>query len=657
LFIDIVGYSKLLINEQSEQIQTFRKIVRGAEQFRLAEAEGKLVRLPTGDGAALVFRTNVEAPALCALEISKALKSHPDVHVRMGIHSGPVNEVVDLNGQANIAGAGINIAQRVMDCGDAGHILLSKRVAEDLAQYRQWQPHLRDLGEVEMKHGVRVHVFNLCNEEVGNPEVPEKLRQAERLATSATAPEKSIAVLPFANTSGDPNNEYFSDGLSEELIGVLAKIHGLKTIGRSSSFLFKGTSEDSRTIGRKLGVANLLEGSVRKQGQRVRIVVELIDANDGRALWAETYDRELKDVFAVQSEIATAVTDQLKIKLFGATQKSDAEPSNDNLAAYNAFQQGNFYLSHGNAEDFRKAIEFYNEALRLDSCYALAYANLSRAWLSLGEAALGGDELAVAYGKARRAAETALSLAPNLSEAHEAMGLSLADADFNFETAAIEFQKAEELAPAAAGPKNALTFLLFEEGRLKKGEEMARKALALDPLVLGPYFNLGRILIARQSYDEAETVLRKAIELAPKAARSHMQITNIHLLRGNTAAALEEARLEPAGFWQDYALALARQAQDDRAAGNAALQEFIEKYSVQGPFQIATIYALRKEPGEMFAWLDRAYNKRDAGLLQLLTAPFIHNYRDNPRFDALRRKLKLPAPESSAGKELIEPHR
>jgi serine/threonine-protein kinase len=228
------------------------------------------------------------------------------------------------------------------------------------------------------------------------------------------------------------------------------------------------------------------------------------------------------------------------------------------------------------------------------------------------------------------------------------MGLSLADADFNFEAAAIEFQKAEELAPAAARPKNALTFLLFEEGRLKEGEEMARKALALDPLVLGPYFNLGRILIARQSYDEAENVLRKAIELAPKAARSHMQITNIHLLRGNIAAALEEARLEPPGFWQDYALALAQQAQGEGAAADAALQKFIETYSVQGPFQIATIYALRKEPDEMFAWLDRAYTGRDAGLLQLLTAPFICNYRDDPRFDVLRRKVKLPVPESSA---------
>src|SRR5258708_14348047 len=167
LFIDIVGYSKLMINEQSEQIRTLREIVRGTEQFRVAEAQGKLVRLPTGDGGALVFRNSLEAPVLCALEIGKALKDHPELHVRMGIHSGPVNEVTDLNEQANIAGAGINIAQRVMDCGDAGHILLSKRVADDLEQYLQWRSHLHELGECEVKHGERISVVNICYDHAG----------------------------------------------------------------------------------------------------------------------------------------------------------------------------------------------------------------------------------------------------------------------------------------------------------------------------------------------------------------------------------------------------------------------------------------------------------------------------------------------------------
>src|SRR3989442_6193528 len=240
LFIDIVGYSKLLINEQSEQIQKLKQIVRGTEQFRLAEAEGKLLRLPTGDAGALVFRTNVEAPALCALEISKALKSHPELHVRMGIHSGPVNEVVDLNEQANIAGAGINIAQRVMDCGDAGHILVSKRVADDLEHYSQWRSLLHELGECEVKHGLRISLLNLYDENAGNPELPEKFRQAKAETAPGAPPAKSIAVLPFVNLSADKNDEYLSDGMTEELISALAKVPGLRVPGRSSSFAFTG---------------------------------------------------------------------------------------------------------------------------------------------------------------------------------------------------------------------------------------------------------------------------------------------------------------------------------------------------------------------------------------------------------------------------------
>src|SRR6516165_6065348 len=200
LFIDIVRYSTLLIKQQSEQLETLRKIVRGTEQFRIAEAEGKLLRLPTGDGGALVFRNSPEAPVLCALEIARALKSHPELPVRMGIHSGPVNEITDLNEQANIAGAGINTAQRVMDCGDAGHILLSKHVADDLEQYPRWRPHLHDLSECEVKHGVRVSVANLYTDEVGNAEVPEKFQKAKE-APLPPPPTTPVSVAKPARRS------------------------------------------------------------------------------------------------------------------------------------------------------------------------------------------------------------------------------------------------------------------------------------------------------------------------------------------------------------------------------------------------------------------------------------------------------------------------
>ena len=468
---------------------------------------------------------------------------------------------------------------------------------------------------------------------------------------SVEVPAKSIAVLPLVNTSGDPGNDYFSDGLSEELIAVLAKIPGLKIIGRSSSFLFKGKSDDSRTIGEKLGVTNLLEGSVRKQGDRVRIVAELINAADGRALWSETYDRELKDVFAVQSEIATAVTDQLKIKLLGAPAKSDAAPSNDNLAAYNALQQGTFYFRLSTEEGTRKATEFYGEAIRLDPRYALAYAQLSAAWRQLAATWLvGGAEANEGYAKARNAAQTALSLAPDLAAAHEALGFVLVTPDLDFAAAEAEFRKAEKLAPADAGPKFALSFLFAAQGRLAEAENIMRQTLALDPLGVTRYLNLARILIAGGRYDEAEAALRKAIELQPAAARLHAYLTTLDVLRGDAAVALQDAQLEPKGFWQYYALALAQQAQSDHAAADAALQTLIDKYAVSGPFQIATVYGLRKEPDKMFDWLERAYTEHDPGLTQLLGTPFILNYRDDPRFAALCQKLKVPVPPTAVPK-------
>ncbi|PYL44831.1 MAG: hypothetical protein DME29_03790 [Verrucomicrobia bacterium] len=467
---------------------------------------------------------------------------------------------------------------------------------------------------------------------------------------SVEVPAKSIAVLPLVNTSGDPGNDYFSDGLSEELIAVLAKIPGLKIIGRSSSFLFKGKSDDSRMIGEKLGVTNLLEGSVRKQGDRVRIVAELINAADGRALWSETYDRELKDVFAVQSEIATAVTEQLKIKLLGAPAKSDAAPSNNNLAAYNALQQGTFYFRLSTEEGTRKATEFYGEAIRLDPRYALAYAQLSAAWRQLAATWLAGAEANEAYAKARNAAQTALSLAPDLAAAHEALGWVLLTPDLDFAAAEAEFRKAEKLAPADAGPKFALSFLFAAQGRLAEAENIMRQTLALDPLGVIRYLNLARILIAGGRYDEAEAALRKAIELQPAAARLHAYLTTLDVIRGDAAAALQDAQLEPKGFWRDYALALALQIQNDRGAADASLQKLIDENAVSGPFQIATVYGLRKEPDKMFEWLERAYTEHDPGLTQLLGTPFLLNYRDDPRFAALCQKLKVQVPPAAAPK-------
>src|SRR5437868_3735829 len=409
---------------------------------------------------ALVFRRSAEEPAWCALEIAEALQKHPELPVRMGIHSGPVSEVTDVSGRTNIAGAGINMAQRVMDCGDAGHILLSQHVADDLVHSRQWASRLRDLGECEVKHGVRLHLVNLYAKPLGNAAVPQKFRHGKAKAAQPSSvgwiaalvfiailaagaayyftthrskgvaiPEKSLAVLPLVNSTGDPANEYFSDGMSEEFISTLSRLQDLKVIGRTSSFQFKGKTHDSKTIGEKLGVYYLLEGSVRKSADRVRIAVELIKSGDGTSVWSDTYDRELKDIFAVQSEIAGAVAKQLKVALLGkdghaAQLAAAATPSNQNVEAYNALLQGNFYSNRSTAEDTRKAIGYYEEAIRLDPHYALAYAKLSVAAGSLannyvGVATKEGQE---AIAKARASAKSALDLDPNLADTHVAQG-------------------------------------------------------------------------------------------------------------------------------------------------------------------------------------------------------------------------------------------
>src|SRR5712692_5326054 len=394
LLIDVVGYSKLLVNEQIELLQELQQIVRGTESFRAAEASGKLIRVPTGDGMALRFFRLPEEPVRCARELAKALRAHPRIQLRMGIHSGPVNRVTDVNDKTNIAGSGINVAQRVLDCGDAGHILLSAHIAEDLAQYRHWQPYLHDLGECEVKHGLRLHLFNLYKDDLGNPQVPEKLKRKKRwkqaptvhpisaprspkfallvallvstialvissliffhstsrppaavaapgaIASIAEAPipEKSIAVLPFENLSGEKENAYFADGVQDEILTGLAKVADLKVISRTSTMQYKVSVERNlREIAKALGVAHVLEGSVQRAGGRVRVSAQLIDARTDSHLWAERYDRDVADVFAIESEVAGKIVAQLQSKLSPEEKAAIEKAPTTDLVAYDLY--------------------------------------------------------------------------------------------------------------------------------------------------------------------------------------------------------------------------------------------------------------------------------------------------------------------------------
>ena len=474
-------------------------------------------------------------------------------------------------------------------------------------------------------------------------------RQSE---SATTKPDKSIAVLPLVNTSGDPSNEYFSDGLSEELIAVLAKIPELKVIGRSSSFFFKGKSGDSATIGQKLGVGNLIEGSVRKQGDRVRIIAELISASDGRSLWSETYDRELKDVFAVQAEIAKSVAEQMKVKLLGEVAASDAVRSSENPAAHNAVLQSDFYFQQQTAEGVRRAITFLEEAVRLDPNYALAYAKLAQAWRQYAASfsTEATEDTAKAYDQARLAADKAISLAPDLAQARMAVGLLAMNPDLDFRTAEQEFRRVLQSAPSDAAAKNALSMALLAQGRLTEAERSCREAISLDPLLTTAWYNTGRVVVGLGRYKEAEELFRKGIEIQPHASRFHSYLAMLDILQNRPAQAMANAQLESEGFWRDYAVGLVQQAQEnDRSIADAGLRDFVSKFSNSGAFQIAVLYAIRKEPNEMFKWLDTAYATRDSGLTQLAATPFFLPYVDDPRFAALCQKLKVQVP-STRGK-------
>jgi adenylate cyclase len=493
LFIDIVGYSKLLISEQSEQIQKLKEIVRGTEQVRLAEAEGKLLRLPTGDGGALVFRTNPEAPVLCALEISKALKSDPELRVRMGIHSGPVNEVTDLNEQANIAGAGINIAQRVMDCADAGHILLSKRVAEDLTQYRQWQSLLHDLGEVEVKHGVRVHLFNLYNEELGNPEVLERLRPKEQEASEASAGREErfwIAVLPIRYSGSNSDLTALADGLTEEIVTGLSRFSYLKVISRSSTSRYANESVDIRSAGKELGARYVMEGSLRQAGTKLRIAVRLVDTMSGAHLWAENYERGFspETIFELQDELVPRIVSTVA-DMNGVLPRSLSQAvrsrSPEQLTPYEAVLRSFRYLEQVTPGSLAVAREGLELAVQKAPTYADAWAML--AFLCAQEHGQGFNLRADCLTTGLFAARRAVDAAPANHLAH----FSLAQALF-FQKEFQSFRNAAErtvaLNPMDGNSIALLGELLIYSGDWDRGLALVERAKQLNPNHPGWYW-------------------------------------------------------------------------------------------------------------------------------------------------------------------------
>ena len=686
LTMDVVEYSTLLITEQTQVMGELTSVVKNTQRFQRGESEGKLVRIPTGDGMALVFFDDPQAPIECGMEIAAALKSHPEIRLRIGIHSGPVNAVVDVSDRANVAGAGIDIAQRVMDCGDAGHILLSKRVADDLAPFPRWNPHLHDLGECEVKHGRKISLVNFYTDAIGNPNLPRKCRAqrppAARAAPSrsmiligslvllialligfvkfsrptpnrpavATANAKSIAVLPFENLSHDPDNAYFADGIQEEILTRLSKIADLKVISRTSTQRYKGTPTNLLEIAKQLGVAHILEGTVQKAADQVRVNVQLINAQTDSHLWAEKFDRNLADIFAVESEIATKIADTLQAKLTGSEKQAIAARPTENSEAHQLYLKGRYFLSRRTEEGLKKSVEFFNQAIDKDSGYALAYSGLADSNMYLLKLAfLRGLSRKESYERAKAAATKALELDDNLAEAHTSLALVKMEYEWDWASSEGEFKRAIQLNPGFAEAHHQYSHYLTAMGRSSESLAESLRALELDPLSLVLNGHLAWHYLYARQYDQAIQQCQKTAELD----RNYPETADFRGLayeqKGMYREAIAELQMAvnlsgnsphiKAELGHAYAIAgettPALDILDELKRGST--ETHISSYD------IAVIYIGLGRKDQALEALENAYQERSEWLRYVKVDPRLDPLRGDPRFEKLVNQVLPPA--------------
>jgi adenylate cyclase len=647
LFIDIVGYTKLLIHEQLEHLEKLREIARATKTFRAAQSEGKLMRLPTGDGGALVFHTSPEAPVKCAIDIARELKKHPELRVRMGIHSGPVKGVMDLSEQGNIAGAGINIAQRVMDCGDAGHILVSKRVADDLEHYAQWRPLLHDLGTCEVKHGVSLALFNLYSDEIGNPAPPKKFAE-DAHSVAPAVPRKSIAVLPFENLSEDKANVYFADGIQEEILTRLSRIRDLKVISRTSTQRFKSTAEQIPEIAKQLGVATILEGSVRKAGDKVRVHVQLIDAENDSHLWAERYDRQLDDIFEVESDIAEKIAEALQATLTGAERRAIAARPTKNTEAHELYLKGRYHWRNFYAPGYERVREYFEQAVALDASYAPAYNGLGLyyAWAA-ANAIFPPDVWPLAEEYARKS----LSLDDTWPEAYNTLAAVEIYYKRNWAAAERAFQRGMELDPNFGDLHSHYGMCLAYLGRFEEAIAQTERAMQLDPFFPGTNVHYGTLLFFSRQYDRAAAQLAKTLDLYPDNPAAHEYFGDVCAKRGMPHEAITHwcSALNLNGRSEDARVL----EQTFKAAGfDAAVRTLCERQleeldakRARGEYVAAAHYVFvhikRGNLEDALALLPKMAEEPDWFALQMRVNPMLDPLRSDRRFGEILETITL----------------
>ncbi|PYL37742.1 MAG: hypothetical protein DMF34_09135 [Verrucomicrobia bacterium] len=682
LMLDVVEYSTLLITEQSRVMSELKRIVRSTARLQQAEADGKLVCVPTGDGMLLVFFNEPEAPIVCAMEISAAIKNHPEIRLRMGIHSGPVNQVLDVNERANVAGAGIDLAQRVMDCGDAGHILLSKRVADDLAPFPRWNPHLHDLGECEVKHGRKVSLVNFYTDTVGNPELPKKCALAKAkpllprrraligatvllilalvigsliflrrttlrpgtMTSSAPQPNtKSIAVLPFENLSHDPDNAYFADGIQEEILSRLSKIADLKVISRTSTQRYKSKPDNLLEIAKQLGVAHILEGTVQKAADQVRVNVQLINAQNDSHLWADKFDRKLADVFAVETEIASKIADTLQAKLTGSEQQAISSRPTESSEAHQLYLRGRYFVGKRGAENLTKAVDYFNQSVAKDPNYALAYAGLSDCYDLLPQ--WSQMSRAEYVSKAKSAAIKALQLDDSLAEAHTSLAAALFS-ELNFRESKREFERAIELNPNYAFAHYSFGYTVLPAlGEFDLAITELRRAVDLDPFSVIINANLGYGYVVARRYPEAIAQLQKTLELDPNFWTTHRNLGEALELSGQLDQGITEYEKSYKFSNDDHALAYLAHAYALKGEREKALQLFtqmreLEQRGIVWSFGFALVYLGLGDKSEAVNRLERSYQNKEAAKISLIKVePLLDPLRGDPRFEKLANEI------------------
>jgi len=655
MMADIAGFSRLMERDESATFARLQHLRDAVTQPKIDAYGGRLVKT-TGDGFLVEFASATDA-LCCALDIQRDLtareaeRSTDDrMRLRIGINVGDI--IVDGD---DIAGDGVNIAARLETLALPGGICISGTVREQI--HDDLGIALSDLGPQKLKNITReVRAFAVTPtsgavETPGDTHGPHTAfanarHTAAQLRQDTSSP--SIAVLPFVNL-GDEENEYFADGLAEELLNVLAKIRGLRVASRTSAFFFKGKDVDLPTVAQKLNVGAVLEGSVRRSGQRVRITAQLIDAASDVHLWSEIYDRTLDDIFAVQSDIANAVVSELRVALLGdrpatgtsgdviaEVQAAERGRSHD-PEAYRLYLQGRFYVLRITEADVARGVGFYRQALDRDPTFAIAWAGLARAYHA--QAGRGWRPVAEGMEQARAAAQTALELEPELPEGHIALGWVLADYDWDWKSAKTEMDRALALAPGDGDVHRASASLAMQFGRLEEAIALARRAVALDPLSKPAHVVLGDCFMRAGLLDDAIGSLQLALDLAPNAGITHYILSCARLLQGRADDALDEAEREAIPYLRLLCVALAQHTRGDAVASSSALRRLIDEGGSAVSFQIAAAHAWRGEVDAAFAWLERAYRERDPGLGESVAYPLLRALHGDPRWPALMRKM------------------